>query len=60
MARTTQDVVQALELSDAEIARIATAARERVLAGHTSDHRARQLERLLDEAAAPQSSLATA
>jgi len=60
VARTTQDVVQALELSDAEIARIATAARERVLAEHTSDHRARQLERLLDEAAAPQPSLATA
>ncbi|MGZ5182665.1 MAG: CgeB family protein [Ramlibacter sp.] len=60
VARTTQDVVQALELSDADIARIAEAARARVLAEHTSEHRARQLERLLDEALAPQFRLATA
>ena len=40
----------ALDLSDAEIARIARAGRERVLAEHTSDHRAGEFERLLDAA----------
>jgi spore maturation protein CgeB len=50
VARTTDDVVQAMQLPDAEIARIARAARERVLADHTSAHRAAELERLLDEA----------
>jgi spore maturation protein CgeB len=50
VARQTQDVVAALELEDAELARIAAAARERVLSEHTSDHRAAQLERLLDGA----------
>lgn len=42
VARTTADVVDALDLSDTELARIATAGRERVLAEHTSLHRARQ------------------
>jgi len=37
----------ALELGDDELARIASAARERVLAEHTSAHRARELESLL-------------
>lgn len=52
VARTADDVVQALELSDAEIDRIAAAARERVLAEHTSAHRALELERLLAAAGA--------
>ena len=60
VARTTDDVVQAMQLSDAEIARIATAARERVLAEHTSAHRAAQLERLLDEARVAPSGLQAA
>jgi spore maturation protein CgeB len=53
VARDTQDVVDALELSDAQVARIAQAARERVLARHTSAHRAMELERLLEDARAP-------
>lgn len=55
VARSSDDVVRALELSDAEIDRIAGAARDRVLAGHTSAHRALDLERLLaTTSAAPQ------
>lgn len=60
VARTTDDVVQAMQLSDAEIARIATAARERVLADHTSAHRAAELERLLDDARVAPSGLQAA
>lgn len=48
IARSTGDAVAALDLSDAEMARIARAARERVLAEHTSEHRARDLLALLD------------
>jgi len=47
VARTTEEAVAALELGDDELARIARAARERVLAEHTSAHRARELESLL-------------
>jgi spore maturation protein CgeB len=39
----TEDVLTALELSDAELAAIARAARERTLAEHTSAHRAAEL-----------------
>jgi spore maturation protein CgeB len=42
-AATTDEAVAALDLSDAELARIAAAARERTLAQHTSDHRAGEL-----------------
>jgi spore maturation protein CgeB len=52
VARQAQDVVAALELSDAQLARIAQAARERVLSDHTSERRAAELERMLEEAAA--------
>jgi spore maturation protein CgeB len=48
VARTTDDSLAALDLSDAEIIRIARAGRDRVLGEHTSDHRARDLERMLD------------
>jgi spore maturation protein CgeB len=48
IAHSTEDATAALDLSDAEIARIARAARERVLAEHTSEHRARELLGLLD------------
>jgi spore maturation protein CgeB len=49
----TRDVVSALELSDGEIARIGDAARERTLAEHTSEHRARQLLAAFELPAAP-------
>lgn len=44
--RSAQDVVEALNRSDAELAAIGRAARERVLAEHTADRRARELEEL--------------
>ena len=48
VARDTTDVIEALQLPRAEIARIAKAGRERVLDSHTSDHRAAELETILD------------
>ena len=53
VARSTDDVAAALELPDAEVTRIATAARQRTLADHTSAHRALELEALLVETLAP-------
>jgi len=53
IARTTEDAVAALDRSDAELSRIARAGRERALAEHTSEHRARELERLLAGANSP-------
>jgi tRNA (mo5U34)-methyltransferase len=53
VARTTQDAIAALELSDAEVARIAQAAQERTLAEHTSEHRVQELERLVEDARRP-------
>lgn len=50
VARDTQDVVDALLMPHAEAGRIARAARERVFEQHTSAHRARELEELLEEA----------
>jgi spore maturation protein CgeB len=50
LARTTGDVLAALDLSDAELARVAGAARERVLRDHTSGARARELESILESA----------
>jgi spore maturation protein CgeB len=50
VARDTQDALAALDLDDAEVARIARDARDRVLAEHTSEHRAIELERLLEDA----------
>ncbi|MEK9282849.1 glycosyltransferase [Bradyrhizobium sp. ISRA442] len=43
VARNTADALAALELSDAEIRRIATSAREHTLAAHTSERRAHEL-----------------
>jgi spore maturation protein CgeB len=54
VARHAQDVSAALDLPDAQLRRIAADAKERVLAEHTSERRAAQLERLLEEAAQPQ------
>jgi spore maturation protein CgeB len=53
VAEQAQDVIQALQLGDAELQRMARDARERVLAQHTSDQRAGELEALLQAAAAP-------
>lgn len=53
VARDMDDVVAALSLSDAQLARIAADARERVLGEHTSDARAAELERALEDARAP-------
>ncbi|MBA2448038.1 MAG: glycosyltransferase [Chloroflexi bacterium] len=50
IARTTDDAVAALELGDAELARIARAARERTLAEHTAAFRARELVRACESA----------
>jgi spore maturation protein CgeB len=49
VARTTEDVVAALERSDAELTEIGAAARERVLSRHTAARRAAELERLLSK-----------
>jgi spore maturation protein CgeB len=43
----TADAVAALDLPPGEVAKIGAAARERVLADHTSEHRARELLELL-------------
>jgi spore maturation protein CgeB len=43
VARSTEDALNALELSDAELARIGRQARERVIEQHTSEHRAQDL-----------------
>jgi spore maturation protein CgeB len=47
-AHTAEDAVAAVELPRDELAGIARAARERVLAQHTADHRAIELERALE------------
>lgn len=49
LANSMDDVFAALDLSDAEIARIANSARERTLAEHTSDNRAEELLSILAE-----------
>ena len=50
VARSTEDAVAALDLDDAELRRIARAARERTLAEHTADRRAAALEAALEAA----------
>jgi spore maturation protein CgeB len=54
VARDARDVEAALEMPDAQVARIAHDARERVLALHSSDHRAAELERMLGDVTAAQ------
>ena len=49
-AATHADVIAALVLDDAEVSRIARAARERVLAEHTAQRRASELLAMLEEA----------
>lgn len=50
LAQTREDAIAALELPTQELARIASAARERVLDEHSSAHRARELLELLERA----------
>src|SRR5690242_8656627 len=50
VARNTSDVIAAMQLSNAELARIARAGNERVLASHTAAHRAAELERIFNTA----------
>jgi spore maturation protein CgeB len=50
IARSSDDVVDALDLDESEIQRIARGARERTLAEHTSEHRADELLRLIEAA----------
>ena len=50
VARDTDAVIAAMQLSHAELASIARAGRERVLASHTAAQRASELERLFDSA----------
>ena len=51
IAESTADTIRALtEISDRDRAAIGRRARRRVLAEHTAEHRAAQLERYVDEA----------
>ena len=52
IARETEDVLAALELSDEELKQIGRNARERVLAAHTGIHRAADFEAAVNEAMA--------
>ncbi|MBS1815943.1 MAG: glycosyltransferase [Acidobacteria bacterium] len=47
---STQDVIDALELSDIELLRVRDAARERALQEHTAEHRVMELERICEQA----------
>lgn len=50
IADSADHVLAALDMGDGELARIATRARDRALAEHTSVHRARELVAILEEA----------
>lgn len=51
VANSTQDVLRALDLPDSELVKIAERARERALAEHTGEHRARELVAAIEDAA---------
>lgn len=53
VARTAEETLQALAMSDEELVRIALAARERTLEEHTAARRARELELAIDSALEP-------
>jgi spore maturation protein CgeB len=53
LASTTVDAIAAVSMTDSELRRVANAARERTLTEHTAEHRARELERLLESADDP-------
>lgn len=50
VARSSEDITRLLDISDAELAAVGRAARERALAEHTAAHRAAELELLLEQA----------
>jgi spore maturation protein CgeB len=50
VAHTTEEAIQSLQLSQAELRRIAEAARERTLTEHTADRRVLDLENAIEEA----------
>jgi spore maturation protein CgeB len=52
VATTTEDAIAALQLSDRELERIARAARERTLAEHTAEQRAKDMEEAFERARA--------
>jgi spore maturation protein CgeB len=54
VASSAQDVLAALELSDAQLRRTGHAARERVLAEHTGAKRAQQFEKIIENVHAPE------
>jgi len=51
IARSADEAMAAMDRSDAELSRMAAAARERTLAQHTSDVRAREMEAILTASA---------
>lgn len=53
VAESTEDVMAALQMTDAERAALARAARERTLAEHTSERRVIDLEAVLNDAVRP-------
>ncbi|CAA9330645.1 MAG: hypothetical protein AVDCRST_MAG40-1889 [uncultured Gemmatimonadaceae bacterium] len=53
IARTTEDALAALDTPDAELAALARRARERCLAEHTAQRRAREMVAALEAAAVP-------
>lgn len=55
IARSAADTIAAMQLSDAELSRLARNGRERVLSQHTADHRAKELEHALEQVNAPSS-----
>jgi spore maturation protein CgeB len=50
VARTTEDAMHALDLTDAELDRVAHRARERTLAEHTARQRAREMVAAFEQA----------
>jgi spore maturation protein CgeB len=59
IARSTDDALAALQADEAELRRIAAAARERTRHEHTADHRAAELERALTTTPDARARLAT-
>jgi spore maturation protein CgeB len=53
IARSTEDSLAALDMGDAELAAVARRARERCLAEHTAQRRAREMVAALEAASAP-------
>ncbi len=54
IAESTESALAALQLTDADLTRVAKAARERTLAEHSSARRAEELESLLTSAREPE------